>query len=330
MPHRPRAEARRSLALDVVEPYDFELSLRLVRSFPSAAPREGDRLRLAARIDGRPALIEIRRGPAPRRRLLASASPAATPRRLRPLAEWVLNAGLDLAPFYRRLRRDRSLAPLARKFRGLKPMRPASLFEMAVIAVTEQQISMAAAVKIRERLVRRFGDPVDGIRAFPTPGALAAASPRALRACGLSHAKTRAIRELAAKIARGEFDLGALETMSDDEARDAIIRLRGFGPWSADYILIRGLARPDAVPFDDLGVRRIVGESLGTGRRASPSEVAELLEPYRPFRGLTVFYLLAEHMLKAPAGAPPAAVGPGRDPVIGRTSIRAADRARAR
>jgi DNA-3-methyladenine glycosylase II len=323
MPHQPHSSARRSLALDVVEPYDFELSLRVVRSFPSAAPREDDRLRLAVRIDGRPSLIEIRRGPAPRRRLLASASPPAAPRRLRPLVEWVLNAGLDLAPFYRRLRRDRRLAPLARRFRGLKPMRPASLFEMAVIAVTEQQISMAAAVKIRERLVRRFGAPVDGVWAFPTPAALAAASPRALLACGLSHAKTRSIRELAGKIARSELDLEALETMSDEDAREAITRLRGFGPWSADYILIRGLARPDAVPFDDLGVRRIVGESLGTGERASSSEAAELLAPFRPFRGLTVFYLLADHMLRASAGR-------GREPVIGRTSIRDADRARAK
>ena len=87
--------------------------------------------------------------------------------------------------------------------------------------------------------------------------------------------------------------------LPETEAREVLLGLRGFGPWSADYFLVRGLARPDSVPLDDLAVRSVVGKSLGGGERSSASEVARLLEPFRPYRGLAAFYLLAGSFLGA-------------------------------
>jgi DNA-3-methyladenine glycosylase II len=69
--------------------------------------------------------------------------------------------------------------------------------------------------------------------------------------------------------------------------------MRGWGPWSVNYFLIRGLARPDSVPADDLAVRSAVGKYLGEGGRASSAQVESLLEPFRPYRGIVSFYLLA-------------------------------------
>jgi 3-methyladenine DNA glycosylase/8-oxoguanine DNA glycosylase len=65
-------------------------------------------------------------------------------------------------------------------------MRPASLFEMLVIAITEQQISLEAAYRIRMRIIERFGDHVNGLRAFPTPRRLSDSSAADLMTCGLS------------------------------------------------------------------------------------------------------------------------------------------------
>jgi DNA-3-methyladenine glycosylase II len=105
------------------------------------------------------------------------------------------------------------------------------------------------------------------------------------------------MRSIAAAIATGELDVEALKTMGDDAARDAIMGLKGFGAWSADYILVRGLARPDCVPVADIGIQKVVGEYLADGRRLPPDEVIEKLEPFRPYRGLLAFYLLAAHRL---------------------------------
>jgi len=172
-------------------------------------------------------------------------------------------------------------------------MRPASLFEMAVVAITEQQISLAAAFAIRRRLVTRFGEEVDGTPVFPTTERLARATPAQLAAVGLSRAKAGYVRGLALCHVQGRLDLDALAVLDDEAARRCLMDVRGFGPWSAEYVLVRGLARPDRVPAEDIGIRRVVGHALGR-RRASPGQVQRFLAPLAPWRGLAAFYLLAD------------------------------------
>jgi len=65
------------------------------------------------------------------------------------------------------------MGPVTATLSGLKPLRPATLFEMAAIAITEQQLSLAAAFHIRARLVKRFGTPLDGLWIFPVPRKIA-------------------------------------------------------------------------------------------------------------------------------------------------------------
>jgi len=133
-----------------------------------------------------------------------------------------------------------------RKLYGLKPTRPVSLFEMAVVAITEQQISLAAAYRIRSRIIQRFGEPVGDRWIFPVPRTLAEASVEDLRSCGLSRQKAGYIHDLAISIIDGSVDLNSLKSINDEKAREAIMNLHGLGRWSADYILVRGLARPSA------------------------------------------------------------------------------------
>ncbi len=310
-----------SVEIECREPFDFGLSLRAMSGFGRTAADSatatggaaaGDAqggacgqcdpttaaLRMGVRLEGEPTLLEMRRAGPPSGKLTAEARPApASARSLHALAARVLNADLELQPFYELASAHPVFGPLTQRLYGLKAFRPASLFDMLVIAVIEQQISLAAAYHIRERLVARFGVEVEGELVFPTPASLAAPSLDELRACGLSGRKAEYVADLAAKVAGGELDLDALETAPDDEVRERIVALRGFGPWSAEYVLIRGLARPDAVPVDDLGIRTVVGKLLGDGDRPSSAEVADLLAPLAPYRGLAAFYLLVAHRL---------------------------------
>lgn len=291
------ADTDKTISLNIVEPYDFDLSLRSIRSFQPSLPDTDDRLHLAARIGELPVLIEVFRSPESTGKLQACSTPEADNRRLRSMVEWVLFAELDLSPFYRLVSINPELEATIKKLHGLKPVRPVSLFEMAVIAITEQQISLAAAYKIRSRILQRFGHPVDNQWIFPEPQTLSDATLEDLRSCGLSRQKSRYIHDLSLKVADGTLDLDILKDMDDDDAKEMIMSLKGFGRWSADYILVRGLARPDCVPVDDLGIQSVVGEYLGDGRRVSADEVARKLEPFRPYRGLLAFYLLAAHRL---------------------------------
>jgi DNA-3-methyladenine glycosylase II len=284
-----------SISIDVVKPYNFELSLRTMRSFQPAKTEASPRLRMAARIAGHPAIIEVSVDEGSI--LKASSKPKIDENQVRAIVQWVLFAELDLKPFYSLIVGNPKLTFITQKLYGLKPSRPASLFEMAVTAITEQQISLASAYKIRSRIVQRFGESIEDMWIFPEPRALAGASLEDLRLCGLSRQKSKYIKGLADKIVTGDFDLDNLKSVETDKSRQAIMSLRGFGRWSADYILIRGLARPDCIPIDDIGVRDVIGKYLGSGPRATSQEVAEKLEPFQPYRGLLAFYFLADHRL---------------------------------
>ncbi len=283
--------------IKVTGPYDLGLSLRAVASFSRESPEDPTAFRETVRIDGRPALIEVRqigRSPAV---LEARSTDTDDAWRLRETVAWLLQTDLDLTPYYRIAAKNRVLGPIARRMRGLKAMRPASLFEMAVTAVTEQQISLTAAYRIRSRVIERYGERLDGHVMFPRPDALARARIEGLRGCGLSARKAEYIRDFSLLVASGSFDLERLKVMSDDEVREAITGVRGFGLWSAEYVLIRGLGRPDVVPADDLGIRTILGKYFGDGSRMSAAEVRRALEPFAPYRGVATFYLIVDSRL---------------------------------
>jgi DNA-3-methyladenine glycosylase II len=277
--------------------------MRVAATFAPEPAQDSAAFRSAVRIDGVSTLLEVRQTQADPPRLEVSGGDSQTMDSLKVLAEWMLLTELDLRPFYRVAAGHATLEAVTERLRGLKPTRPASLFEMAVVAITEQQISLSAAYRIRARLVERFGDRIDGFWIFPEAESLASASHEELMACGLSGRKAEYIGDLARQVTGGVLDLAMLKTMGDEEARDFIMGLRGFGRWSADYILVRGLGRPDCVPVDDLGIRAVLGRYLGDGDRMTSEQVLEVLEPLAPYRGLAAFYLMADARLADRAAA---------------------------
>jgi DNA-3-methyladenine glycosylase II len=285
------------LSISSVDPHDFELCLRITRNFSPDQFQDSSVLRSPVRIQDNPTVLElrqVRRDPATLEIRTNVPDHASEVKRV---ARWIISADLDLRPFYRIAASHSVLGPITQELHGLKPMRPASLFEMLVIAITEQQISLTAAYRIRTRIIQRFGDDVNGLWAFPTPRRLSESSAADLVTCGLSRRKAEYVKGLAYRVANGLLDLGQLETMSDEDVKSLLLQERGLGPWSAEYFLVRGLSRPDRVPADDLGIRSTVGRYLGRGQRLSSQGTMRKLSPFKPFRGLAAFYLLAYERL---------------------------------
>src|SRR5579875_1096551 len=272
--------------LRLAGPFDLALSLRAAASFvplPQAPPPV---LRAGLRIDGRPTLVAIRQRRGRPQEVAATAAPPLAAARLQALAARLVNAGLDLQPFYALAAADPVLAPVVQALWGVKPLPPPSLFEMLIVAITEQQLSLAAAFHIRRRLVERFGAACAEVSIFPEPAALAAADPAQLQACGLSRRKAEYVRDVAA-------------------AAQAVLEgQRGFGRWSAQYVLTRGLGRADCLPAADVGLRRVVGRYF-CGRPLSPQELERVLAPFAPYRSLAAYYLAVHARLfrPGPAGA---------------------------
>jgi DNA-3-methyladenine glycosylase II len=278
-------------------PFDLRLSLQAAASFfPAVAPPPVI-LRTPVEFDGVAAIVEIRQSAASGV-LHASATPALGSDRLRAIVKWLVSADLDLRPFYALVTSHPIVGGVVLSLSGLKPLRPSTLFEMAVIAITEQQLSLAAAFHIRSRLVRRFGAPLGDLRAFPSAEKLARARLRDLAACGLSRRKAEYVKGLAKRVAEGALDLEMLQYEDEQRIWDVLVNNRGLGEWSVKYILSRGFGRPDSLPSGDTGLRRVVGHYLTSGKRLSAAELEQALAPFRPYRGLAAFYLAVHWRLR--------------------------------
>jgi DNA-3-methyladenine glycosylase II len=291
------------LSISSVGPHDFKLCLRSASSFSPELFQDLSVYRCAIRIQDNPTVLEmrqIRRKPSALEIRTTLPDNASEVKRL---ARWISFADLDLRPFYRIAASHPALRTITKELRGLKPMRPPSLFEMLVIAVTEQQISLSAAYRIRTRIIERYGERVNGLWVFPTPQRLSESAVAELMTCGLSQRKAEYVKGIASEVAGGRLDLGRLEKMPDDDVRSRLLQIRGLGPWSAEYFLVRGLSRPDRIPADDLGIRSVVGRYLGSGKRLTPQGTLQKLSAFKPYRGLAAFYLLVyERISKHHAG----------------------------
>ena len=153
-------------------------------------------------------------------------------------------------------------------------------------AVTGQQLSVKAAATIHGRVLDAFA-PDGALDAR----ALLDAPDDALRACGLSRAKTAAVRDLARRQIDGTLPGRAdLLAMPDDEVVRALTAVRGVGVWTAQMMMIFNLGRPDVWPVADLGVQEGVRIARGLDSRPSAREMGPMGEVYAPWRSVAAWY----------------------------------------
>jgi DNA-3-methyladenine glycosylase II len=212
--------------------------------------------------------------------------------------ERALGLSVALRPFYRVARQDPRLAPLAARFRGLKPPRFPSVFEAIVNGVACQQLSLAVGIVLLNRLTRRCGLAVGGdssLRAFPRPSDVVSLDPHDLRAMGYSANKTRALLELARAVESG-LDLEALAELGDEEAVERLMAIRGIGRWTAEYVLLRGLGRLTTFPGDDVGARTNLARWMKLREPLDYATVCKLARRWHPFGGFLYFHLLLQKL----------------------------------
>jgi len=284
-------------------PFDFEKSVQIHSRFKNSLPdlyENGTYLRVL-HVGRKPVLVSITsKGTVRKPSLLVDAYPRVTKSEissLRKTLRSMFESTFDFEHFYAIAKRDVTMKMILEKLRGLRPIRPPTIFESVIIAITEQQISLYAAIAIRSRLVKRYGDRVARdarvFYAFPTPESLARAKPAGLRRVGLSSTKIRSITEFSRKVAADEINLDRLAQMDDDQAVTELTKLRGIGRWTAEYALVRGLGRVNSLPADDLGIQRAVSHAYFRKRKISAEKVrATLTGKFAPYTGIAAFYLM--------------------------------------
>ena len=144
--------------------------------------------------------------------------------------------------------RDKRLGGVIDRIGPIRRRVVPDLFAALVHSIIGQQISTKAQESIWRKIVDRFGDI--------TPDKVLAVTPDELQAVGISYRKVEYIRLAAEKIRSGEFDIAALDSLSDDEVCTRLSALKGIGVWSAEMLMLFSMQRPDVLSFGDLAIHR--------------------------------------------------------------------------
>ena len=186
---------------------------------------------------------------------------------------------------------------LAQQLYGLKNPTTPTVFESLVDSIVEQQISIKVAVTLEHRLAKKFGEHIDidgeTYFAFPTPQSIAAATVAEVQQVGLSLRKAEYIQNAAKLIAEGKLDLEKLKNNPNPEQIIAELdAIRGIGVWTAELTMLRGMQKLDALPADDLGIRRVISTYYTGGRPIKMAEAREIAQKWGRWQGLAAFYLI--------------------------------------
>jgi DNA-3-methyladenine glycosylase II len=211
------------------------------------------------------------------------------------LVSKIFNLHLDLHPFYESVKGDKVMSHLTKKLRGLKPPSTSTAFEALIDSIIEQQISLYAAWSMQRRLTGAFGDTLavgdKTYFAFPRPKRLAEATIEQLRSCGLSQRKAEYVRDVSRLVADG-FDLEGMKALADERIIEELSRIRGVGVWTAELTMVRGMQKFNAIPADDLGLRRAIAHYYYDDRKISGAEARRTAEQWKGWRGLASFYII--------------------------------------
>ncbi|MCY3691243.1 MAG: hypothetical protein OXI54_04550 [Chloroflexota bacterium] len=210
---------------------------------------------------------------------------------------WLLGCDQDLRPFYDAAGDDPVLSEVVEQFYGYHNTRTASVFEALVQAVMGQQIATAVARIVRNLLIQNYGvrASIEGREwyAFPRANALATAEVADLRQLKLSVRKSEYIQGIAQAALESPDGFEGMHDLPDEEVITRMVALRGVGQWTAQWVLVRALARPDGFPIGDLALRRTVAGLYFDGAEISDDELLEFSHRWSPWRSYATAYLFA-------------------------------------
>lgn len=174
--------------------------------------------------------------------------------------------------------RDPDLAMLLRRH-GTPPMwgrRPG--FATLMHIVLEQQVSIVAARTLFQRVRRQLGEM--------SPRAVAGRGVAGLRRLGLTRQKASYCHGLALAVREGRLDLGQIARAPDGAGREALLAMRGLGPWSVDIYYLMALRRPDVWPTGDLALAEALRDVKRLSARPDAAAQQAMSKAWAPWRAV--------------------------------------------
>jgi DNA-3-methyladenine glycosylase II len=187
-------------------------------------------------------------------------------------------------------RKDAALKAIIDQY-GLPPMwtRPA-IFQSLILFILEQQVSLASAYAAFKKLKEKIG--------FVTPKKILALTDAALKACYFSRQKIVYARALATAVVTKQINLKKLGSLTDEEIRTELKKIKGIGDWTVDVYLMHALQRTDLFPLGDIALVNSLKEVKQLHPKATREEMLAIAESWRPYRTIASMILWHAYIQK--------------------------------
>ncbi len=202
--------------------------------------------------------------------------------------------GLTIEPqqFERKMMANESLSKLVKNHRGMRIPQTPNMFEGIVWVIAGQAVTVAVAKKLRSALIELCNKKSEnGMYYPPDPEDIVKLKINDLKKCGFSTRKAEYLLDVSKKIVEGTLDLDKLRTQNAGKIEKTLLALRGFGPWSVNYLMMRCLGFIDCVPLGDTGLVAGLKKFYNLDNNPGRDEVMELMKPFEPYRSLATFHL---------------------------------------
>ncbi|GHF84950.1 DNA-3-methyladenine glycosylase 2 family protein [Thalassotalea marina] len=199
----------------------------------------------------------------------------------------------DMNAIHQSLSTHNKLQQAIEHFPGLRLPGCWDIFEFSIRAILGQQISVKAATTYATRISERYGETVNHLpnaisTFFPDEGALLNADFEGL---GLTQSRIATLKNWVAYYRDNKSLMTQYQSL--DELEKSLCAIKGIGPWTVNYIAMRGLSDPDAFPSADLGIIKALSDNQ---QKPSNKQILATAENWRPWRAYAAMYLW--HSLK--------------------------------
>lgn len=290
------ARQRRSVRLPYGGPYDAPMTLRYLGRDPhnQAEVVHGQRYSRFITLDEKPLPVTLT--------LAARACTLEFPARLSArdilrlidTTRHMLGLRQPVAAFQRKAAQHDVLRPIVQAMPGVRMIQTPNLWEALSWAIIGQQINLAFAYKLRNRLIflgNGHDAPAPRPLPFPTPRQVLGITPDALKQVQFSRQKIAYLLELARQFESDGLAALSLEAAAPEEIEARLLSIKGLGRWSVAYGMMRGLGHLDALPVGDAGLRQALRARFNLDAAPDPATQERLMAPFRPYRSLATYYL---------------------------------------
>ncbi|MDO8698650.1 MAG: 3-methyladenine DNA glycosylase 2 [Pseudomonas sp.] len=254
-------------------------------------------LRKGLQWNGLPAClsIEFQTGQASAVLVVDGEVSAACPAPFEAMLRRMLGLSQDVVSFEQQYLDHPQLGALLARQAGLRVPVAATPFEALTWAITGQQISVGVAVSLRRKLINAAGiRHSDGLLCYPMAPQVAALSLETLRQAGFSASKSQTLLTLSGLIVADQLPLESwLQTLPIELIRQRLLAVRGIGPWTVNYSLLRGFGWLDGSLHGDVAVRRGIQRLLESPESISEAQAQRWLADFAPWRALVAAHLWA-------------------------------------